>query len=325
MFAKQLPQWIENVLGVKLSGGDSFNLKKRLSSMPGLGAAKVLGAGALGFAGGASANALAARKNFGWDKSQGFWKNMGRNALGGLKGVGSMAAGGLSGMGRGATSKEKNMFKAAGAGVKGAVDKRNLRDQRQATGYHIGRRMAAGINAFSGVDDLSGFESQIKQYNDIENGAKNILSRANAEMIKYENIAFKDSSGNNVTMRDFKVAKEYLSSLRNTDTSQMTSSQLQTHVSEINRLQNSIAKTEKLAEQAYVDSVINGSITDAQTTALIEGLSNTIKRSTDSTAKAQDTSSGAAIKAAKDAMADAKVTVENSAGYQRAQANKKQK
>lgn len=324
MFAKQLPQFIEQVLGVKLSG-DGFNLKKRLSSMPGMGAAKVLGAGALGFAGGMAANTLAARKNFGWDKNKGFWKNIGSNALGGLKGVGSMAAGGISGMGRGAFSKEKSMWKAGSAGIKGAVDKRNLRDQRQATGYHIGRRMIAGVNAFSGVDNLAGFDSQIKQYSDIEKGASSILSRANSEMIKYENLAFKDNAGNNVTMKDFKVAKEYLSSLRATDTSQMSSSQLQAHVSEINRLQGSIAKTEKLAEQAYVDSVIAGDIKDVQTSSLIEGLNNIIRTSTDDTAKSQSVETGASIKAAKDAMADAKASVENSVKYQRAQANKKQK
>lgn len=170
MFAKQFPQWVESVLGFKLSG-DGFNLKKRMSGMPGLGLAKAVGAGALGFAGGMTANMLAARKNFGWDKNKGFWKNMGSNALGGVKGVGSMAAGGVSGMGRGAFSKEKSMWKAGATGIKGAVDKRNLRDQRRAAGDGglpgYVRRAGVAIDNWSGVESgAAKFDRQLSSYDE---------------------------------------------------------------------------------------------------------------------------------------------------------------
>lgn len=45
MFAKELPKWIENVLGIKLSGGDGFNLKKRIGGA--LGGAALLAGGAM--------------------------------------------------------------------------------------------------------------------------------------------------------------------------------------------------------------------------------------------------------------------------------------
>lgn len=154
MFAKQLPNLIESILGIKLSG-DGFSLKKKLGNVPGLGVAKAAGAGALGFAGGMAANAWATKGNW---KGQGF--------KGGLRNVGSMLAGGISGAGRGLTSKEKNLFKAAGAGIKGSVDARNLRADRYATGEGgikgWGSRRIAGIDKFAGVtnDDTAKIAAQ---------------------------------------------------------------------------------------------------------------------------------------------------------------------
>lgn len=154
MFAKQLPNLIESILGIKLSG-DGFSLKKRLGNVPGLGVAKAAGAGALGFAGGMAANTWATRGN---------WKGQGLGN--GFRNVGSILAGGMSGAGRGLTSKEKNLFKAAGAGVKGSVDARNLRADRYATGEGgikgWGSRRIAGIDKFAGVtnDDTAKIAAQ---------------------------------------------------------------------------------------------------------------------------------------------------------------------
>ena len=154
MFAKQLPNLIESILGIKLSG-DGFSLKKKLGNVPGLGVAKAAGAGALGFAGGMAANAWATRGN---------WKGQGLGN--GFRNVGSILAGGMSGAGRGLTSKEKNLFKAAGAGVKGSVDARNLRADRYATGEGgikgWGSRRIAGIDKFAGVtnDDTAKIAAQ---------------------------------------------------------------------------------------------------------------------------------------------------------------------
>lgn len=154
LFAKQFPQLLSDILGIKLDG-DGFSLKKKMSGIPGLGVAKAAGAGALGFAGGMAANAWATRGNW---KGQGF-----KGALGN---VGSMLAGGMSGAGRGLFSKEKNMFKAAGAGIKGSVGARNLRDERNATGEGgikgWGSRRIAGLDKFAGVtnDDTAKIAAQ---------------------------------------------------------------------------------------------------------------------------------------------------------------------
>lgn len=312
MFAKQLPNLIESILGIKLSG-DGFSLKKKLGNVPGLGVAKAAGAGALGFAGGMAANAWATKGNW---KGQGF--------KGGLRNVGSMLAGGMSGAGRGLTSKEKNLFKAAGAGIKGSVDARNLREQRNLTGYNFGKRTMANLNAFAGVDSLSHYDTQISQFGDVESKASNILKRANSEMIKY-NYSFKGSDGNDTNMNDFKAKKEYLNLLRGQDTSKMNDAQREAHAKLISDTQTYISKTEKLAEQAFVDNVIGGTISDEQITSMIAGLSNTIQTASDELVKAQDVSTGAAIKATKDAMGTAKVNVQNDKNYQQAQANKKQK
>lgn len=169
-FAKQFPKFIEEILGFKLSGGDGFNLKKRLGGMPGMGIAKMAGAGALGFAGGMAANTLAARQNFGWDKGKGFWKNIGHNTGGLFRSAGSMTAGGLSGFGRGVLSKEKSIWKAGNQARKDSVDARNLRDKRQSLGQggpkgFVTRRID-DVNRFAGTktkvdileDELKGLQ-----------------------------------------------------------------------------------------------------------------------------------------------------------------------
>lgn len=308
MFVKQLPKFIEDALGIKTDVG-GLSLKKKLDSIPGSKAV----AGAIGFGGGIAANTIAAYKN--------------GNTFG--QGLRSAVAGGFSGAFRGVTSKEKNALKAGRGAIKGAVDKRNLRDQRQATGYTLGRRVSAAIDTFAGLDPMEKFDNEIKQYEDVEKQASAILSRANGEMIKNEKIKFKDDAGNTVTMRDFKVAKEYLSALRNADTSHMTDSELISHTEEINRLQNSIAKTEKLAEQAYIDAVLSNDptvhVNDDQITAMVSGLKNTISSSSNETISTILVTNGKSIKDIKDTMGTEKVKTTNSDEYKRAVANKKSK
>lgn len=155
MFAKQLPQFIENTLGIKMSGG-GFSLKKKLGSAPGL---SRLGAGALGFAGGMAANALATKGN-----------------------LRSMLAGGTSGLARGALSKEKNVFKAGGAGAKGAVDARKLRDERRLNDD-------VGIGSFakrswSKVESAAGIESGASRF-DKMSSSLGAMTSVKAELDKY--------------------------------------------------------------------------------------------------------------------------------------------
>lgn len=162
MFAKQLPNLIESILGIKLSG-DGFSLKKKLGGIPGLGVAKAAGAGALGFAGGIAANALATNGNW---KGQGF--------KGGLRNVGSMLAGGFSGAGRGLTSKEKNLFKAAGAGISGAATARNARAMRKDAGESWFSTQMDKVNKLAGVgtDDSAKALAERKFGDDLFNAVK---------------------------------------------------------------------------------------------------------------------------------------------------------
>lgn len=150
MFAKDLPKFIEEILGVKMDAG-ALNLKKKLDSVPGLN--RATGA-AVGFAGGMAANAIAARQNF-----------KGQGAKGFFKGAGSTVAGGLSGGFRGLTSKEKDGWKAGNAAIKASTAARNLRSERNELGEGgikgslkgWGERRIADIDKFAGIrtDDAS--------------------------------------------------------------------------------------------------------------------------------------------------------------------------
>lgn len=337
-FAKQLPQLIEKLTGFKMESG-GLNLKKKLGQVPGLGRAT---AGAIGLGGGLAANAIAARKS-GDTFGQGL-----RSAL----------AGAGSGAFRGLTSKEKNAWKAGQGAIKGAVDARNLRTQRQTTGYTLGRRFEAGVDTFAGLDPMKKFEGQLKAYEDLEKQAGAILSRANGEMIKYEkytdingdkqDVKFADMNGNTITMAQFKEAKEKLGILRNTTISRSDymnndgvfdqdayDDAIERHASTVNQLQTYVGKTEKLAEQAFVDNVMAGIIDDVQTKEMFKGLNQTfetyekqgihVPSDENGNPIVTKATSGAGVKNIKDKYADERSTVINSADYQQAMANKKQK
>ncbi len=185
MFAKKLPQLISDLFGIKLDG-DGFSLKKKMGNIPGLGAAKVLGAGALGFAGGMAANAWAGAK--GWDKNKSFLGNI--NKFGN-----SMMAGGLSGAFRGATSKEKNMFKAAGAGITGAAAARNLRADRFAAGdgglKGYARRTGVAAANLAGIPSgASKYDKQLSAYDSFLKQHSTLDSYIEGEIAKNKNHAY---------------------------------------------------------------------------------------------------------------------------------------
>lgn len=172
LFAKQFPQLLSDLLGIKLDG-DGFSLKKKLGGIPGLGAAKMVGAGALGFAGGMAANTWAGIKN--WDKTKPWHSNL--NKLGN-----SFTTGAFSGAYRGATSKEKNMFKAAGAGISGAAAARNLRLERKNIGAD---GISGAVSRFgSKVSNLAGIESGATRFDKMASSLGNI-SAAKKEIDTY--------------------------------------------------------------------------------------------------------------------------------------------
>lgn len=67
-------------------------------------------------------------------------------------GVGSTVAGSFSAAARAATSKDGKVFAGAAAGVKGAVDARDLRDKQQEAGYGWITQTKDNIRSFAGVD-----------------------------------------------------------------------------------------------------------------------------------------------------------------------------
>lgn len=286
-FAKQLPDFIKSITGIEMGGG-LFSLKKRLDNIPLAGkpiqeAGKFVGRSTASLAkmGGRylgkaiSATATAADKHF------------------------------LGGRGNNLVTKASTKMEASRNRYRQFVAAHPLIQDLTNTTAEIANDAQRTAFSSIGYDPMKKLNDKRKQIDGVQKQLSSILSRANSEMIKHESLQFQDDAGNNVTMKDFKVAKEYLNALRNTDTSNMTQSQLLAHTTEINRLQNSVAKTEKLAEQAYVDAVSNGKITDdVQTTAMIDGVRNSISRSNVSEIRAIDISSGAAIKKSKDSMLD---------------------
>lgn len=327
MFVKQLPKILEN-LGIKLDGDGKFNLnplKKMEGDVAGYGGIKRgagrAGAAALGFAGGAAANAWATRGN---------WK--GQSAKERLKNLGSIFGGGTSGLARGAVSKEKNVLKAGRAGIKGAVDKRNLRDQRQATGYNFRKRATAGMDRFAGHDPAEKYERQIEGYENIEKQGKAILDHAEGEMYKHNDLSFKfktkalngDDIEATANISNLKTMKENLTTLRSQDTSGMNESQLQERTNKIITLEQQINDGEKAAKFAYVNEAIHDNkYGDNDLQSMINGLASDVRSSSDVGINNHSTASGSDIKDLVDDMDTLKKKVINDDEYKRIIKNKK--
>lgn len=217
MFAKKLPQLISDLFGIKLDG-DGFSIKKKMGNIPGLGAAKVVGAGALGFAGGMAANTWAGVK--GWDKNKGVLSNL--NKLGN-----SMTAGGFSGAFRGATSKEKNMFKAASAGISGAAAARNLRADRLAAGDggikgYVRRTGVAAQNLAGIPSGASKFDKQLSTLDKYKGFKKQLKDLSDFDTRDVSRESFMGSTANvdllNAATKGTKGLKQYYEDLQNSGT-----------------------------------------------------------------------------------------------------------
>lgn len=162
LFAKQLPDLISSILGVKLSGGFTLNPLKKLGASP-------YAAGAMGLLGGAvggmAANAWAIGKKW---KGQGF--------KGTMKNVGSVLAGGGSagfrGMYSGLTSGGKgSLFSGAASGIKASSNARNLRD----TGFGLGDKISDKAHNLAGIKKSTGTTSSLKnEVNDLQQRLANV-------------------------------------------------------------------------------------------------------------------------------------------------------
>ena len=204
MFAKQLPKFLEDILGIKLDGNFTLNPVKKLNQIPGTAA---IGGLAGGMVGGFAANSLAAIKN-----------NRGQGIKGFASGSASAIAGGLSGGFRGGysglTKNSKSMGKAMSAGAKGAIDARNLRDERELAGEKgiieslkgTAGRTWNGIERKAGISSgISKYDNQVAAYDDYISKHKGVESFVQGEIEKGKaprQVAFTYKDLNGVTKSD---------------------------------------------------------------------------------------------------------------------------
>lgn len=314
LFAKQFPQLLSDILGIKLDG-DGFSLKKKLGNVPGLGVAKTVGAGALGFAGGAAANAYAGIK--GWDKTQGFWKNA--NRLGN-----SMATGAFSGAFRGARSNEKNMFKAAGAGISGAAAARNLRAERKEIGAGgirgAASRFGASVSNLAGVQyGASRFDKEVAAYDKFNQYGDALDSYAEKEVLKnkggaYSNVAdLKNkietlkNAGINVDRSKFKDDSSYNAAYE---------SAVEARSKAITLAETEYYTALSAAKESFIDT--NRS-SDATVSSSIQEMNRVVSQNSDYSGFASiDLSSGASISSSNKAVKNESKKVKASDDYARA-------
>ena len=202
MFAKQVPNIIEKIFGIKGSGELSLNPFKSIGEVLTTPAIAAGGAAVGGAVGGATANAIAAGKQlydnrfnirnglrtgvsnmkgiagsqhmtFG-NKAKAIAGIAGGGALtaarGAFRGVGTVAAGGISAGARGvhAGYTNKDMLKGANAGRMGATEARNERDIRQTAGYGVKDRVLDAAANFANIKNKAGgvgaMDQQIKEW-----------------------------------------------------------------------------------------------------------------------------------------------------------------
>lgn len=314
MFAKQMPQLISDILGIKLDGG-GFSLKKQLSGLPGMGLAKTLGAGAIGYAGGMAANAWATKGN---------WK--GKGFLNGLRNTGSIIAGAHSGAVRGLAAKDKNMFKAAGNGIRGASAARNLRADRKAAGDGglSGYRRRLGVSAanLAGIPSgASKFDKQISSYDNFLKEQASLYSYAESKVAEdagfmVDNFTYTQADGTEFTWNGgaINLAQEQ-AALNKMEQDPTVDTAI---------LVNQRSLVEAMKKKAVTDYITMNKEDGAAVQAALSNLE--YMRSTDSSINAEISASitdGASVEAAKKIIKGAKSRTTSSSEYRKAQINKK--
>ena len=321
LFAKQLPKLVEDLLGIKLAGNFQLNPLKKLEQVPLVGmpsanvarfagrTAKTVGglaAGGIGYLGGKAADGI---------------DNFTGNRISGAKTAVKDWTNDL----RTKVSTRTNTFLSRHPDLKAAKNQidNSLNDIRN-DAFSTVNTALGGVPGLGGMltQKARQLDARIKEYDQITTNIDDMLKRANGEMIKYEDIAFEDSNHGNITMRDFKISKERLNTMRQMDTSNMSAAELNSHLAALNDLQTYIGKTEKLAEQAYINEVNNPSkytgsrqIIDATITAKLENVQQIVSTSADSVVRNIDAKTGAGLKAGKDSVMDEKVKLQNSSEY----------
>lgn len=310
MFAKQLPKLIEDLTGIKLSGSFTLNPLKKLEEVPVAGkpiaaVSRFAGRTTLGVAG--LAGNLAAR------------------------GIDNLTGNKISGTFGGAINRVKQDIQTFKDLASDVMASNQTTSQIAETGRGIANDAAATLNeALAGIPGAANllskaaehFEKQIKEFDSITTNIDSIFTKAGKEMIKHEEMQFKDSKGDSTNMREFKLQQQLLESLKSKDTSGMSESELRNHLEKLNDTQTYVAKTEKLAQQAFVDSVKSGVYSDAEISARLDNVTQTVTRSTNTIVRGINVTTGAGLKDGNDAVSDEKIRVQSSDEYRRAQNRK---
>ena len=302
LFAKQLPQLISDLFGVKLDGKFTMNPIKKFRDVP-------LASAAVGGLAGAGMGALS---NFNAHRQLGH--GVGRSLLGAgggiFAGAGRGFKGGIHDDGKGSIFKYGQ-----DAARKGAQN--IYKNEGTTFGGRTIAKMQQGLGLDTGAEKM---DKSIKDYESLAGNIESIFKRANSEMRK-ANFTFNDMDGATIDMNQFKQQEEKLNALKNMDTSRMSVADLDNHTKEIVRLSQYIGKTEKLAEQAFVDKTRArefGDKTDAQIYAQLANVEKAVSSSTDAIIRSVNTTTGAGLKDGKDAVTNEKVKVQNSEEYVRA-------
>ena len=311
MFAKELPQLISDLTGIKMDGSFSLNPLKRLGGSTF--AAGAIGAGGA-MLGGAAANLYSGLRN--------------NSGLGKLKAIPSAFAGGTSGFFRGGyagfSGKGKdNVFNAIGAGTKASVDARNLRASRKLAGdggvKGIVRRAGVGLENLAGVESgASKFDRQIAAYDEFLKEQSNLDSYVEGEIAK-GNLAgpttfnWTDINGNSFrSTGNVNVLKNQIESLKASGAS----------ASEITNAELAYGAALKQAKQDYIDAKMT---TDGAISSMISNM-NYIRETNSSYegfSGMGNISSGSAWDSAKKSIKAAKSNLTSSQKYRQAQVNKK--
>ena len=230
-FAKNLPKILEG-MGIKFSGGEGFNLKKRLATTPGVSTA--LGAGA-GLAGGALANWNASRQS-----GRGFFRSA-ASALGGA--ATGAARGGWAG------TKDKDGFGISkGFGAAGKSGQKIMKY----SGTRLGERMVAGAQQRLGLDTRADInkkrfdnqDSWQKIRKDLEAHALEEVNKDSS--FEAKGVSYLNQATGMMETRDINLAsmRARLETAKNSGWSE----------DDIVTIQNAISAAEKTAKTQWIDS-----------------------------------------------------------------------
>jgi len=209
MFAKQVPNLIEDMLGIKFDGMLLHPLKKvedkaALFGKPISGITRGTAKGVIGGAIGLGAGAFGARV-----ASKYLGDDPGKKALSTLRGAGRGLIGGF-----GAGYSSKTALDAAKAGKGRRQTEAEYVNSLDGTDF-AGRVKAGLQQRYNVATDEEKIKGKLDAIGNFSSSIDTLLKRAEAESVKKPDLKIKDVNGNDLTMTEHKQEQEQLNMLRN--------------------------------------------------------------------------------------------------------------